>query len=261
MKYLLRVWVSLTRPTLAWNIFRSSRYQPERFSSQTHIERVSEYQLYELSLTSALQIACTSNAERVNDILNQFKEIPLSREPDTGVIPANFDASEELAAVCYCIARLRRPSVVVETGVGRGVSSYYILHALEDNGAGHLYSIELPKRKSSMKRAVGKLVPTRLRRRWTLIFGTGLQELKWLCGKLRRVDMFIHDSDHTYFNQLAEYQSALACMNKGGILVSDDVTNDALLEASEEFGCSSLVIRQNKSGYIGIILKQDSQCP
>lgn len=83
--------------------------------------------------------------------------------------------------------------------------------------------------------------------------------MKKLRGKLRNIDVFVHDSNHTYLNQLAEYRIALAWMNKGGILVSDDVSNDALLEASEQFGCLAMVTRQSKPVYIGILLKQGSQ--
>lgn len=52
------------------------------------------------------------------------------------------DCSEE--ETLYTIIRIRKPDIVVETGVAQGVSSTFILQALEDNGRGQLYSIDLP---------------------------------------------------------------------------------------------------------------------
>ena len=43
-----------------------------------------------------------------------------------------------LARCCYLLCRLIEPSVVVETGVAYGVSSAFILKALEANGRGTL---------------------------------------------------------------------------------------------------------------------------
>jgi len=187
--------------------------------------------------------------------LKRYGDGALHSDSSRGVIPSEFDATEELAKVCYCIVRLTRPTTVVETGVGRGVSSYYILRALAENGTGHLYSIDLPMLKFGARSEVGKMVPESLRSRWTLIFGPGVDEMKKLFGKIGSIDMFIHDSSHRYLNQLREYQLALTEMKKGGILVSDDVGTDALADASDEFTCQLMVTRQSKSRYIGILLR------
>jgi len=46
--------------------------------------------------------------------------------------------------ILYVIVRLLKPEKVVETGVAAGVSSAFILEAMDDNGIGTLYSIDLP---------------------------------------------------------------------------------------------------------------------
>ena len=211
-----------------------------------------EYEQYRVPLTEVLQRACTASHEQVNNILNELN-FQLNTKPENSIIPAYFDASKELAHLCYSIVRLIKPSIVVETGVGRGVSSYCILQALERNGHGHLYSIDLPMLKSGVDQDVGKLVPISLRLRWTLIFGPGIYEMKKLRKQLKNIDIFIHDSNHTYLNQLAEYQIAHTWLRRGGILISDNVGNDALLETNEKFGGQLMVIKQNKSDYLGII--------
>ena len=185
---------------------------------------------------------------------SEFKDIHLNTQSESSTILSAYDASLELAYLLYSTVRLLRPSTIVETGVGRGVTSYYILQALEKNGTGHLYSIELPPLISDAKQEVGKFVPTSLRSRWTLIFGPGVYEMKKLHAKLENIDMFVHDSNHTYLNQRAEYQIALAWLTKGGILISDDVSNDALLEANEKLGGQPMVTKQSKLHYLGIIV-------
>jgi hypothetical protein len=42
----------------------------------------------------------------------------------------------------YLLTRLLRPNAIVETGVAAGVSSYFILQALQDIGKGQLYSVD-----------------------------------------------------------------------------------------------------------------------
>ena len=50
-----------------------------------------------------------------------------------------FSQSEPLL---YLAVRIVKPSNVVETGVGAGISFTVILQALEDNRFGHLFSID-----------------------------------------------------------------------------------------------------------------------
>lgn len=49
-----------------------------------------------------------------------------------------------IAPFLYVLCRISRPGVVVETGVGPGVSSTFILRALQRNRSGSLISIDLP---------------------------------------------------------------------------------------------------------------------
>ncbi|MDA4120471.1 MAG: hypothetical protein OK436_07790, partial [Thaumarchaeota archaeon] len=79
----------------------------------------------------------------------------------------------------YLICRTVKPTVVVETGVASGLSSAYILQALEDNASGRLYSIDLPDADTEALLGVvltrlpegrrpGWVVPEWLRARWDL---------------------------------------------------------------------------------------------
>lgn len=54
------------------------------------------------------------------------------------------DGDAGLVRTIWCLVRHLKPKRVVETGVAHGVTSRFVLEALERNGSGHLWSIDLP---------------------------------------------------------------------------------------------------------------------
>ena len=54
------------------------------------------------------------------------------------------DGDAGLVRAIWCLTRHLKPKNVVETGVAHGLTSRFILEALERNGAGHLWSIDRP---------------------------------------------------------------------------------------------------------------------
>jgi predicted O-methyltransferase YrrM len=135
----------------------------------------------------------------------------------------------------YFVCRFVKPKVVVETGVDYGTSSALILQALEDNGTGLLYSIDLPQveyvapfRRNYRdlplpKRAdTGFVVPSVTRHRWKLIIGDAKVELPRLLNEMGQIDFFFHDSMHTYDHMMFEYETAYPYIKSGGIIASDD---------------------------------------
>lgn len=112
--------------------------------------------------------------------------------------------------------------MIVETGVASGISSTYILQALEDNGKGMLYSIDINSHILGDTKPVGWIVPEKLRRRWRLIIGDSNEKLPLLLDELTTIDIFVHDSLHTYEHMLWEYRTAWPYIKKGGLLLSDD---------------------------------------
>lgn len=139
----------------------------------------------------------------------------------------------------YALLRKARPRVMVETGVCNGFSSSFILAALERNGDGHLYSIDLPEvageRYESGSFWEGKLgaviprgerpgwiIPDRLRSRWRLTLGRSQEELPPLLNELGTIDVFMHDSEHSLECMSFEFGTAFPALRQGGLLVADD---------------------------------------
>ena len=86
--------------------------------------------------------------------------------------------------VFYIIIRALKPEIVIKTVVSFGVTSSFILQAMEDNGFGTLYSIDLPF-EFARKEEVGIIVPKRLKHRWELILGDSKIELPKLLKKFK----------------------------------------------------------------------------
>jgi len=142
-------------------------------------------------------------------------------------------------AFLFTLVRILKPEIVVETGVATGGTTQAILRAMYINQKGHLYSIDLHVLKSEdgsdkPEFVVGRLVPNNLKSRWTFIDGDSKIELPKLLKKLGQIDIFIHDSLHTYNHMKFEFNTAYPYIKKGGVLFSDDIFfNHAFMEFSK----------------------------
>ena len=129
-------------------------------------------------------------------------------------------------ATLYALTRWLRPAVIVESGGFIGMSSAFILKALADEKltTARLYSIEWSENCEQ-----GALIPDELRSA-----SGGFVPLR---GKvedfLRRdqlpssIDMFLHDSSHSYRHMFWEFQEFWPRLRDGGLLVSHDVQMNA----------------------------------
>jgi hypothetical protein len=158
----------------------------------------------------------------------------------------------------YLLVRSMKPDVVVETGVCYGASSAYILQALTENQRGELYSIDLGN--SSDEPPNDFFIPRRLLDRWHLIIGDSKQELPQLLARLGRIDLFHHDSQHTYEHMMWEYDTAFAHLNADGVLSSHDVRT--IVDVVRPFQpnpfsvfCDQHSLRWVASGNVGIAMR------
>lgn len=66
-------------------------------------------------------------------------------------------------------------------------------------------------------------MPERLRQRWTLILGRSQEKLPELLAKLGRVDLFFHDSEHSFECMWFEMMEAKRYLSPGGTILAHDV--------------------------------------
>jgi predicted O-methyltransferase YrrM len=179
-------------------------------------------------------------------------QTPRGQRYNTGRVTGRDGYDEGLRL--YRLLRDLQPNVAVETGVCNGVSTAFLLLALEDNDAGELHSIDLPEvageeyepgtfwdGKGGAVIPPGKdpgwMVPPGLRERWHLVLGRSQDELPPLLERLGEIDFFMHDSEHSYECMSFEFRSAWAALRDGGVLIADDVNvNSAWDEFAREVG-------------------------
>ena len=156
-----------------------------------------------------------------------------------------------LGRVCYALTRALKPNVVIETGVAFGVTTAFFLKAMAANDSGVLHSIDLPPLGKDL---TGIFVPPDLKSRWRLHRGKSRRMLKPLLSTLPSVDIFLHDSLHTYRNMRFEYETVWPHLRPGGILISDDVALNQAFENFSLMGRPSF-LAMDKSSLFGIAVK------
>jgi hypothetical protein len=141
----------------------------------------------------------------------------------------------------YVLIRHVKPKIILETGVFDGVSSSFILKALKKNKYGNLVSVDRPAYQEIQgstnfmpfhllppRKEPGWLVPVNLLKRWKLYKIKNTRGLKKIISKMGKIDIFFHDSLHTYGHMTWEMTLAWKKLKKNGLFFVDDIfCNDA----------------------------------
>lgn len=172
-------------------------------------------------LVSSLGVAETSIASFLTEARTVKLNHPSPRAGERD-LPSPMCSEDKYAT--YAVTRASAPKVVIETGVAHGASSAYILAALMAGDNGLLISIE----KDSDPR-VGQLVPDAWRDRWILKRGESLDLLPEIAAEYGGVDLFLHDSLHTYHHMRAEFEMIWPTIRSGGLLCAHDVLHNNVL--------------------------------
>lgn len=252
----------LTKPSEAFSRLRtvvevqSDRYfiKPPKYTTSSIEEAIAAL---ESSFGVGLGEFSDEAAELIKSTQKQLDDVQ-ERTP----ITASHNGDFLLAKLCYLAVRLLKPRVVVETGVASGVTSTFMLSAMDKNGAGHLHSIDLPPLGPDVADFVGILVPESLRSRWTLHRGTSQQLMPDILKKLESLPIFVHDSLHTYRNILRELNTATPYLAMPAIVVSDDIDENSAFEewaAATKPSYVTAIKEQQKPRLLGLAIINNEQ--
>jgi predicted O-methyltransferase YrrM len=171
------------------------------------------------------------------------------------------DGGMVLAETLWVLVRHLRPERVIETGVARGISSAFTLEAMARNGAGHLWSIDLPPLGGDWASQIGIAVAPERRDRWTYIRGASRRVLPRLLAGLGSIDLFTHDGLHTRKCQDFEYRAAWPRIREGGALVSDDANfSGAFASFAAEVQATPVMVGEPaKAGIIGLVRREQAR--
>jgi predicted O-methyltransferase YrrM len=177
------------------------------------------------------------------------------------------DGNAGLVLALWCVVRHLKPRKIVETGVAHGVTSRFLLEAIERNLDGHLWSIDFPPYERHFRQQVGAAVGGRYSDRWSYIQGSSRRRLPALLSAVGAIDLFIHDSLHSERNLRFELDHAWGALKPNGAMIVDDVdANSGFRSFCEAFSVRRSLIcdaeplrpdsrRFNQKGLFGIILK------
>jgi hypothetical protein len=179
------------------------------------------------------------------DLLGRIQELA-----GDGPFRLSHNADFGLARLCYLACRAFRPSVVVETGVCYGVISSFILTALSKNESGVLHSVDLPPLARGAQAFVGILIPEGVRNRWQLHRGAVRRVLPGLLASLGEVNMFVHDSLHTYSTMSFEFSMVGRYLAKDAVVIADDVAGNMAF---------SLWLKNAKARFSAVVRETDKE--
>jgi predicted O-methyltransferase YrrM len=163
-----------------------------------------------------------------------------------------------LARTAWAIVRHLRPQRVVETGVARGVTTSVLLQAMERNGYGALWSIDLPDLRLAWRGQVSAAVLPESRARWTYVRGSSRRFLPAVLADLGRIQLFLHDGLHTHGNMLFEFGAAWRHLAPGGLILADDIDSNGAFGHFGSWTASPLRLvcpEDGKAGAYGLIRK------
>jgi predicted O-methyltransferase YrrM len=171
------------------------------------------------------------------------------------------------ALFLYWLVRKLKPKTIVQTGVCNGMSSAFMMLGLVKNGGdgglhvidlppvfnskdagwtvkGKVYGVVIPEGKSS-----GWMVPDAYRNRFEVWTGDAKLQLPKMVNKVGSIDLFYHDSDHTYNHMMFEFAEAKRKLRPGGLIVGDDVSwNASVWDFADQYGVPSY----NFKGTVGV---------
>jgi predicted O-methyltransferase YrrM len=134
----------------------------------------------------------------------------------------------------YAIVRAAQPNHVVETGTHLGLGSCVIAAALLRNGHGRLTTIDIDPE-------AGYLVGDP----WASVIDRRVGDSTDMLGALRDVDMFLHDSLHTYDYETRELAAVEPNLRANAVVLSDNAhESSALSDWAERSGRHYLFFKE-----------------
>ena len=139
----------------------------------------------------------------------------------------------------YALVRARKPKVVVETGVDKGLGSVLLCAALRRNGTEGYPGTYCG---TDINPSAGHLLSGPYAEVGRIIYGDSIETL----GRFQdEIDIFINDSDHSAEYERREYEQIKGRLTKGAIVLGDNShSNDTLMTFSEENGRQFLFFRE-----------------
>jgi methyltransferase family protein len=157
----------------------------------------------------------------------------------------------------YCLVRKLKATNVIETGVLHGLSSIFTLHALylnnnKDDIGSRLISIDFPSYYESGPSnsdgfmdtlppglQPGWIIDSSHKKYWDLRIGKSSEFLTSALNDCdNEIDIFIHDSEHSYKTMMYEFETSWPAIRQGGFMIVDNLSvNTSFFDFAHKMGC------------------------
>jgi hypothetical protein len=116
----------------------------------------------------------------------------------------------------YGVVRIKKPRLVIETGIDRGLGSAILCRALmrntEDGYSGRYLGTDINP-------SAGFLLADPLSQFGSIAYGDSIETLKTLSSE---IDVFINDSDHSADYEAREYDAIMNKLSKDAVILGDN---------------------------------------
>ena len=186
-------------------------------------------------------------------IIESLKNSPDNKLLEKGdFYPLFYNSNPRTLELLKMLIKELRPKTVIETGVANGISTRQILSSFKEFhlGDSKLYSFDFDYR-------VG--TPDLLSDpQFNFVVIDSQKSFLDAMKEIKSVDLFYHDSDHSYYNQMLEYETAWKILNpKNGVLISDDINwSNAFLDFCKKVNRTPLLLSDGAK-FAGIICKDN----
>jgi predicted O-methyltransferase YrrM len=153
----------------------------------------------------------------------------------------------------YFLVRRLRPETVVETGVAVGFTSAAILAAMDANGAGTLWSSDLPYvRYRDPEQLVGVLVPADRRQRWHLLLDGDRSSLRRIAAEAGPIDLLHYDSDKSWRGRERALRTLGPSLGPDAVVLFDDVNDNGHFEHHKAATSQWGVVFSGRGSFVGL---------
>ena len=154
----------------------------------------------------------------------------------------------------YYLTEFTKAQNVLETGVAYGWSSLAALLSLQHRN-GTLYSSDMPYLGKDNDQFVGCVVSENLKTNWKLFRFADKESLPKIFKEQNSFDFIHYDSDKSYNGRLWAYPILWEKLRKGGVLMSDDIgDNAAFMDYCISAGLEPVIVGFDGK-YAGFIIK------
>jgi predicted O-methyltransferase YrrM len=221
-----------------------------KFNLNHYLRSIAPVQLHDFVLMGGIfhedptEINQHLTQSQINPVLNSGQFYPLF-----------YNSNPRTLELLEILIRKIRPTTVVETGVANGESTRRILSVFRELNLteSKLFSFDVDPRVAS-----GELF-SNPQFNFVLVdsqnkFSNGMKDIGL-------IDLFYHDSDHSYINQMLEYDTAWDILNpQNGVLVSDDINwSNAFLDFCKKVKRTPFLL-SDRGKFSGVIFKDVPKC-